>query len=207
VAAGASGIDPADERRNNGATPTDGAPSNSFEVIAREWFAKHSPAWAPGHDDKIIRRLETNIFPWLKQDSIRDIKPLELLAVIQRIEQRGRNETAHRALQNCGRVFRYAVATGRAERDITRDLIGALAPVVERHHASIVEPKAVGALLRAIDSYDGSFVTRCALRLAPLVFVRPGELRMAVDTAGAPQGAESSNDSAYDMKQLARFRR
>ena len=175
----ASGIDPADERRSNGPTPTEGAPSNSFEAVAREWFAKHSPAWAPGHGDKIIRRLEANIFPWLKQDSIREIKPLELLTVIQRIEQRGRNETAHRALQNCGRVFRYAVATGRAERDITRDLIGALAPVVERHHASIVEPKAVGAVLRAIDSYDGSFVTRCALRLAPLVFVRPGELRMA----------------------------
>ena len=175
----ASGIDPADERRSNGPTPIEGAPSNSFEAVAREWFAKHSPAWAPGHGDKIIRRLEANIFPWLKQDSIREIKPLELLTVIQRIEQRGRNETAHRALQNCGRVFRYAVATGRADRDITRDLIGALAPVVERHHASIVEPKAVGALLRAIDSYDGSFVTRCALRLAPLVFVRPGELRMA----------------------------
>jgi integrase len=140
----AAGIDPADERRTNGTTPTDGAPSNTFEAIAREWFAKHSPAWAPGHGDKIIRRLETNIFPWLKQNSIQDIKPLELLTVIQRIEQRGRNETAHRALQNCGRVFRYAVATGRAERDITRDLI-----------------------------------TRCALRLAPLVFVRPGELRMA----------------------------
>ena len=119
--------------------------------------------------DKIIRRLEANIFPWLKQDSIREIKPLELLTVIQRIEQRGRNETAHRALQNCGRVFRYAVATGRADRDITRDLIGALAPVVERHHASIVEPKAVGALLRAIDSYDGSFVTRCATSGAPRI--------------------------------------
>ena len=125
-----------------------------------------------------------------RQDSIRDIKALELLTVIQRIEQRGRNETAHRALQNCGRVFRYAVATGRADRDITRDLIGALAPVVERHHASIVEPKAVGALLRAIDSYDGSLVTRCALRLAPLVFVRPGESRMAEWTELNLDGSE-----------------
>jgi Arm domain-containing DNA-binding protein/integrase-like protein len=101
----ASGIDPADERRSTGATPAGTAPSNTFEAIAREWFAKHSPAWAPGHGDKIIRRLETNIFPWLKQDSIRDIKPLELLTVIQRIEQRGRNETAHRALQNCSRGY------------------------------------------------------------------------------------------------------
>jgi integrase len=113
------------------------------------------PAWAPGHGEKIIRRLELNIFPWVGQTPIRGIKPMELLGVVQRIEQRGANETAHRALQNCGRVFRYAVATGRAERDITRDLLGALAPLVERHHASIVEPKAVGALLRAIDGYAG----------------------------------------------------
>ena len=107
------------------------------------------------------------------------INPYTCPGVVQRVEQRGANETAHRALQNCGRVFRYAVATGPAERDITRDLLGTLAPVVERYHASIVQPKAVGALLRAIDGYAGSSVTRSALQLAPLVFVRPGELRMA----------------------------
>lgn len=173
------GIDPAEERKSRGATSEAPPPGDTFESVAREWFGKHSPAWAPGHGDKIIRRLELNIFPWLGAKPIADIKPLELLGVVQRIEQRGANETAHRALQNCGRVFRYAVATGRAERDISRDLLGALAPVVERHHASIVEPKAVGALLRAIDGYAGSLVVRCALRLAPLVFVRPGELRMA----------------------------
>lgn len=174
-----AGIDPAEERKTKGATSAVPPPGDTFETVAREWFTKHSPAWAPGHGDKIIRRLELNIFPWLGAKPIADIKPLELLGVVQRIEQRGANETAHRALQNCGRVFRYAVATGRAERDISRDLLGALAPVVERHHASIVEPKAVGALLRAIDGYAGSLVVRCALRLAPLVFVRPGELRMA----------------------------
>lgn len=174
-----AGIDPGAERKIQGTVfqaPPSGA---TFETVAREWFGKHSPSWAPGHGDKIIRRLELNIFPWLGAKPIADIKPLELLGAVQRIEQRGANETAHRALQNCGRVFRYAVATGRAERDITRDLLGALAPVVERHHASIVEPKAVGALLRAIDGYAGSLIVRCALRLAPLVFVRPGELRMA----------------------------
>jgi integrase len=174
-----AGIDPAEERKGKGTISEAPAPGDTFETVAREWFAKHSPAWAPGHGDKIIRRLELNIFPWLGTKPIADIKPLELLGVVQRVEQRGANETAHRALQNCGRVFRYAVATGRAERDISRDLLGALAPVVERHHASIVEPKAVGALLRAIDGYAGSLVVRCALRLAPLVFVRPGELRMA----------------------------
>ena len=176
-----AGLDPAEEskKRKQGAAANAPLVGDSFETVAREWFAKHSPAWAPGHGDKIIRRLELNVFPWLGRKPIAQIKPLELLGVIQRIEQRGANETAHRALQNCGRVFRYAVATGRAERDITRDLIGALAPVVERHHASIVEPQAVGALLRDIDCYAGSLVVRCALRLAPLVFVRPGELRMA----------------------------
>jgi integrase len=82
-------------------------------------------------------------------------------------------------MQNCGQVFRYAVATGRAERDPTGDLRGALPPPKARHHASILEPKRVGELLRAIDAYQGFFVTKCALRLAPLVFVRPGELRKA----------------------------
>ena len=115
----AAGVDPADERKGSGATATDPLASNTFELIAREWFEKHSPAWAPGHGDKIIRRLESNVFPWVGQKPIRDIKPVDLLVVIQRIEQRGRNETAHRALQNCARVFRYAVASGRAERDIT----------------------------------------------------------------------------------------
>ena len=121
----AAGIDPAEERRSNGATPAGAGQSNTFEAIAREWFAKHSPTWAPGHGDKIIRRLESNIFPWLKKDSIRDIKPLELLAVIQRIEQRGRNETARRALQNCGRVLIPVCSRYWTRR--------------ARHHASIDE--------------------------------------------------------------------
>ena len=102
-----------------------------------------------------------------------------MLAVLHRIEGRGALETAHRALQNCGQVFRYAVATGRAERDPTRDLKGALPPPKEKHHASITDPKRIAELLRAIDAYQGYFVTKCALRLAPLVFVRPGELRRA----------------------------
>jgi hypothetical protein len=104
-------------------------------------------------------------------------RPPELLAVLRRIESRGALETAHRALQNCGQVFRYAVATGRAERDPTGDLRGALPPPKEKHHASITEPKRIAELLRAIDAYQGYFVTKCALRLAPLVFVRPGRLR------------------------------
>ena len=151
----------------------------TFEGIAREWYAKFSPAWAESHGGKLIRRMEMFVFPWIGAQPMRQIQPLELLACIRRIEKDGSNETAHRTLQVCGRVLRYAVATGRADRDFTRDLTGALAPVKKSRRAAIIDPKAIGALLRAIDGYDGGFVTRCALKFAPLVFVRPGELRAA----------------------------
>lgn len=153
--------------------------ADSFEAIGREWFDKFSPGWVAGHGDKIIRRLERDIFPWLGARPIAEIKAPELLSAVRRIEDRGAIETAHRALQNCGQVFRYAIATGRAERDISADLRGALVPVSKTHLPAITDPKAIGGLLRAIDGYTGFFVTKCALRLAPLVFVRPGELRKA----------------------------
>jgi integrase len=172
------GIDPADHRKAYKAARADRA-ANSFEVIAREWFEKFSAGWVPGHADKIIRRLERDVFPWIGQRPIAEITAPELLAALRRIEERGAVETAHRALQNCGQVLRYAIATGRADRDLSADLKGALAPVKQSHLAAITDPKAVGELLRAIDAYRGSFVTKCALRLAPLVFVRPGELRNA----------------------------
>ena len=168
------GIDPGAERK-----ATRVATSETFEAIAREWFEKFSSAWVDSHSDKIIRRLERDIFPWIGHRPVREILAPELLTVLRRIEGRGAIETAHRAMQNCGQVFRYAVATGRADRDSAADLRGALPPVRQEHHASITDPKAIGALLRAIDGYVGSFVTQCALRLAPLVFVRPGELRNA----------------------------
>ena len=103
----------------------------------------------------------------------------ELLAVLRRIEARGALDTAHRVHQHCGKVFRYAVATGRAQRDPSGDLHGAIPPAQEHHHPTITEPKRVGELLRAIAGYSGSYITRGALQLAPLVFVRPGELRKA----------------------------
>lgn len=174
----AAGIDPGQHRKAQKAALADRA-ENSFEIVAREWYAKYSPNWAHGHSDKIIRRLERDIFPWVGGRPIADVAAPELLSVLRRIESRGAIETAHRAMQNCGQVFRYAVATGRAGRDPSGDLRGALTPVKERHHASITDPKAVGELLRTIDGYRGSFVTKCALRLAPLLFVRPGELRKA----------------------------
>jgi integrase len=126
-----------------------------------------------------LRRLENDLFPWLGKRPIAEIRAPEVLIVLRRIESRGAQKTAHRAKQNCGQIFRYAVATGRAERDPTGDLRGALPPAKEKHHASITEPKRIGALLRAMDSYEGFLATKCALRLAPLVFVRPGELRKA----------------------------
>jgi len=153
--------------------------ANSFEAIAREWFTKYQPTWTPNHADKIISRLERDLFPWLGTRPIGEINAPELLTALQRIEKRGSVDTAHRAMQNCGQVFRYAIATGRAERNPAADLRGALAPVVKSSFPTITDPARIAELLRAIDGYAGSFVTQCALRLAPLVFVRPGELRQA----------------------------
>lgn len=174
----AADVDPGEHRKAHKAAKQ-GRAANSFEVVAREWFAKYSPNWVASHSSKIIRRLEKDIFPWLGGRPIAEIAAPELLNALRRIESRGALETAHRALQNCGQVFRYAVATGRAERDPSGDLRGALPPTRQKHHASITDPKAIGGLLRAIEGYQGSFVTKCALCLAPLFFVRPGELRKA----------------------------
>jgi integrase len=173
-----SGLDPAVHRKVQKAAASDRA-ANSFEVIAREWWAKHSPRWAESHSARILRRLEKEVFPWLGGRPVAEITVPELLTVLRRTESRGALETAHRVRRTCGEVFRYAVATGRAERDPAADLRGALPPARSGRFPAITDPAAIGALLRAIDGYQGSLVTRCALRLAPLVFVRPGELRRA----------------------------
>ena len=174
----ATDVDPSEHRKAANAAKSERA-ANSFEVIAREWFAKQSPTWAASHADKIIRRLERDIFPWVGGKPIAEITAPELLAVLRRIEARGAVETGHRAKENCGQIFRYAIATGRAARDPSADLKGALQPVKGGHFAAITDPKKIGELLRAFDGYKGHFVTKCALRLAPLVFVRPAELRKA----------------------------
>lgn len=174
----ANGLDPGMQRKATKIANLDRA-GNTFEGVAREWFESFSKNWAKSHADKILKRLEQNVFPWVGTNPIADLKAQDLLPLFRRIEKRGRNETAHRTKQSCSQVFRYAVATGRTERDPTTDLRGALAPVKERHHPSVKEPQAIGALLRAIDGYDGSLITKAALQLAPLTFVRPGELRGA----------------------------
>ena len=171
-------IDPSEERKIQRAVQADRA-TNSFEAVAREWFAKYSPAWAENHANRILRRLERDIFPWIGARPVADITAPNLLTVVRRIEARGALETAHRALGNCGQVFRYAVATGRAERDPSGDLRGALPPVKGTHFASVTDPAKVAEILRALDGYQGTLPVRSALRLAPLVFVRPGELRHA----------------------------
>jgi len=185
----ASGIDPGEVRKAASSTKAERA-ANSFELVAREWYGKNKATWADSHGDKIIRRLERDVFPWIGAAPIADITAPLLLTTMRRIESRGAVETAHRALQNCGQIFRYAIATGRAIRDPAADLRGALPPTKPVHHPSITDPKAIGELLRVVEGYDGTFVTKCALRLAPLVFVRPGELRKAEWTEFALDSAE-----------------
>ena len=152
---------------------------NSFEIIAREWHAKFLSKWKIEHAKTIISRLEKNIFPWIGNKPISEVKPMELLNLIRRIESRGARELSHRVLQICGKVFKYAIVTDRSEVDPSATLKGALEPVQRKHHASITNPEEIGKLLIAIDSYKGYFITKCALKLAPMLFVRPGELRKA----------------------------
>jgi integrase len=154
--------------------------TETFEVIAREWHTKFKKTtWTEGHALTIMSRLERDLFPWIGTRPINQIKAQELLILLRRVEERGALESAHRIRTIAGQVFRYAVATGRAERDPSGDLKGALPQPGEKHHAAITDPKEVAPLLRAIDGYSGHFVVKCALRLAPMFFVRPGELRNA----------------------------
>ena len=173
----AEGIDPSEYKKavkSSKATQS----LNSFEIIAREWGSKKVNNWED-KNNRSKRMLERNVFPWLGVKPIVDILPIDILTCLRRIEDKGTIETAHRTLQICGQVFRYAVATSRVTRDITPDLRGALPPAKGEHFASITEPKDVAELLRAIDGYNGSLSAICALKLAPLLFVRPGELRAA----------------------------
>lgn len=173
-----NGVDSGEQRKAVKASNMDRS-TNSFEVVAREWLAKHGQGWVESHTDRTLRRLERDFFPWLGQKAVTEIAAKDILKCLRRIEDRGAIETAHRALQNCGHVIRYAVATGRADRDPTGDLRGALPPAKENHFSAVTDPKAVGDLLRMIDGYQGTFIVKCAVKLAPMVFVRPGELRNA----------------------------
>lgn len=170
------GVDPLFERSS--AREAKQAVENTFSRVAAEWFDKVSGQWSDGYRTDVLRRLEIDLNPAIGNRPINEIKPIELLRVIRSIEERCVG-AAHRALQVCGPVFRYAVCAGLAESDPSASLKGALAPVNRGHFAAITTPSEVGELLRRIDKYEGSTVVKCALRLLPYVFVRPGELRGA----------------------------
>lgn len=174
----ADGIDPNAHRKIHKEARAESL-RNTFEAVAREWYSRELPVWAPAQAKKMTGILEKDLFPWLGSKAITEIKAPELLGVLRRIEQRGAAEVARRALQCCGQIFRYAIATGRASVDVTPNLKGALSKSKTRHHPAITEPSKVGELMRAIEGYSGTFVVRCALKLGALTFVRPGELRKA----------------------------
>ena len=154
------------------------AVQNSFEAVAREWIEKKGNAWAEESRYQLIKRLEKDIFPALGKRPIKSINAPELLSVLRRVENRS-IDTANRAMGDCSRIFRYAIVTGRAERDVAADLRGALATQPIKHFATIRDKKEIGILLNAFDTYHGNVTTKCGLRLAPFVFVRPTELSWA----------------------------
>jgi integrase len=174
----ANGVDPGQQRKMTKLRQVAQA-ANSFQAVAVEWHSRNKHTWTEDHAKTILSRLELNVFPWLGSRPIAEVSPPDLLGVLRRIESRGAIETAHRVKQICGQVFRFAIATGRAERDSSADLRGALSPTKSTRMATIIEPQKIGELLRAIDGYQGTLIAKCALSLAPLVFVRPGELRQA----------------------------
>lgn len=171
-------IDPSATRKA-AKSARDNLTANSFEAIAREWVASHMADKSETHRKRTLRRLELFLFPWLGSKPIADMTAPDVLQPIKLIQNQNKLETAHKALQIAGQVFRYAVQTGRAVRDVTADLKGALPSSTVTHMASLTDPKDVAELLRAMDGFTGSLTVQTALRLAPLFFVRPGELRKA----------------------------
>ncbi len=174
----ADGIDPVQYRkaskkhRNREVT-------NSFETISTEWFVLQNKTWTHGHARTVKGRLERDITPWLGSRPMEEITAPDILTVLRRIEARGAGETAHRCKTIISQVFRYAIATGAADRDPAADLRGALAPTRSKRMAAITDPVKTGELMRAIKGYQGDIITRCALLLSALTFCRPGEIRHA----------------------------
>ena len=174
----AKGIDPSAHKQASKAAAKAEA-TNVFAIVALEWFTKHSPGLAASHSEKVLSRLEKQIFPIIGSKPVDEVEAADLLKVARHAEDRGAVDTAHRLVQLCGQIFRYAIVTGRAKHDVSADLRGALQKVTVTHMAALTDKKRIGQLLRAIDAYGGFLPTKCALQLAPLVFVRPGELQKA----------------------------
>ncbi|MEK7992446.1 MAG: integrase arm-type DNA-binding domain-containing protein [Planctomycetota bacterium] len=174
----AEGVDPAKARRLaklKAANPL----GDTFQQVALEWYEKQRAQWSEQHAVRAKRQFERDLFPWLGEHRLVEIEPVELLAALRKVEERGAIETADRCLMLARQVWRYGVATGRVSRDVTADLKGALTPYRGKHFAAITEPKKLGELIRAIRAYKGGPIVRAALQLAPILFQRPGELRAA----------------------------
>ena len=172
------GIDPVQSRKVaklKALTPA----ADTFEATAREWYAMKLDSWSSHYAIREKRNLEKDLFPFLGSRHIGQIEAIELLATVRRVEERGALDVAHRVLTTAGQVWRYAVATGRAQRDVSADIRGALKPHHGKHFAAITEPLELGKLIRVIRGYQGGPIVRAALQLAPLLFQRPGELRAA----------------------------
>lgn len=184
----AGGVDPVQARKVDKLKATNPA-GDTFRVVAWEWFDKQSSQWSEAHAHRAKRQFERDLLPWLGERKLADIEPVELLATLRKVEQRGAIETADRGLMLARQVWRYGVATGRVPRDITADLKGALSPYRGKHFAAITDPAKLGELIRAIRAYRGGPIVRAALQLAPMLFQRPGELRGAewseIDLDGA----------------------
>jgi integrase len=174
----ANGIDPSAVKKAQKLAGAERA-ANSFEVIAREWFDTWKADKAESHCNKVIARLEKDVFPYIGGRPVAEISAPEVLTVCRRVEARGAIDTAHRAKENISQIMRYAIATGRADRDPCPDLRGALKSIKKSNYPTLTDPAKVAELMKAIDAYQGGHVVRVALRFAPLVFVRPGELRAA----------------------------
>ncbi len=170
-----NGVDPAVRKRSGGSIDN----ANNFEMIARQWWEKNKDKWSEKYAANQMRQMERNLFPWLGEKDINEITSVVLLDTLQRVENRGATYLAHRMKQVAGQIFRYAIITGRAENDPSVNLKGALKPHVAKHMATVTDLEEVRQLLKSIDTYHGGIVVQTALKLAPLTFVRPGELRHA----------------------------
>ncbi len=173
-----SGIDPAQARRDEKQTKAK-ASIHTFEVVARMWLERTAATRAATTREKLTAWLQKDVFPFIGNMPVSTIKPLDVLATVQKMEARGALVSAHSVMRLCGQILRHCVATGLVERDVTADLRGALSVDPVKHYAAITEPKLAGDLMRSIFAYHGHPYAVAALKLSPLVFVRPGELRAA----------------------------
>lgn len=172
----ADGIDPSLAKREEKRAKADAA-AHSFELVAREWLGKTAAERSATTQKKLTTWLEKDVIPFIGKMTMSAIGPRDVLAALKKMEARGALDSVQRVKQLTGQVFRYAVAIGAAERDVTQDLKGSLARAVPHHFAAITEPKQLGGLLRSIFDYTGHPYTIAALKMTPMVFVRPGELR------------------------------